>query len=103
MIGCKNRVPRRNPFRSLKILPFVSPCILSLMRFVVKNKNLFILNSENHSKSTRKFNNFYQPITNLTVYQRGVNYVGIKVFNNLPPYIKDISNNVRKFEICLTL
>jgi len=92
-----------NSFRSLKIPPFVSQCILSFVFFVVKNKNLFILNSENHSKSTRKFNNFYQPITNLTVYQRGVNYMGIKVFSSLPPHIKDISNNVRKFEICLTL
>ena len=58
-------------------------------------------NSENYSKCTRQFNNFYQPITNFTIYQRGVYYMGIKIFNNLPPYIKDISNNVRKFEFCL--
>jgi plasmid replication initiation protein len=50
---------------------------------------------------TVQFNNFYQPITNLTIYQRRVNYMGIKIVNNLPPYIKNISNNVRKFEICL--
>jgi hypothetical protein len=31
----------------------------------------------------------------------GVQYMGIKIFNNLPPYIKDISNNVKKFKICL--
>jgi len=35
------------------------------------------------------------------IYQRGVNYMGPKIFNILPPYIKDMSNNVRKFEICL--
>ena len=28
--------------------------------------------------------------------------MGFKIFNNLPPYIKDLSNNVRKFEIYLT-
>ena len=67
------------------------------MLFAVKNKHLFTLNSENHTKSTRQLNNFYHPITNLTVYQRGVHYMGIKIFNNLPPYIKDISNNVKKF------
>ena len=67
MIGCKNRISCRNLFRRLEILPFVSQYILSLMLFVVKNKNLFILNSENHTKSTRQFNNFYQPITNLTI------------------------------------
>ena len=27
--------------------------------------------------------------------------MGIKMCNNLLPYITDISNNVRKFEICL--
>jgi len=71
------------------------------MLFVVNNKILFTLNSENHTKGTRQSNNFYQPITNLTVYQKGVHYMGIKIFNNLPPYIKDLSNNVRKFEIYL--
>jgi hypothetical protein len=71
------------------------------MLFVVKNKNLFILNSENHTKSTRQFNSFYQPINNLTIYQTGVHYMGIKIISNLPLYIKDISNNVRKFKICL--
>jgi len=71
------------------------------MLFVVKNKNLFILISENHTTSTRHCNNFYHPITNLTVYQMGVHYMGIKIFNNLPPYIKDTPNNVKKFEICL--
>jgi len=101
IIGCKNRVSCRNLFRRLKILPFVSQYILSLMLFVVKNKHFFTLNSENHTKSTRQFNNFYHPITNLTVYQRGVHYMGIKIFNSLSPYIKDISNNVKKFEICL--
>ena len=47
------------------------------MLFVVKNKNLFILNSENHTKSARQFNNFNQPITNFTVYQRGVHYMAL--------------------------
>jgi hypothetical protein len=73
------------------------------MLFVVKNINLFILNSENHTKSTGQFNIFYQRINNLTLYQRAVHYMGMKIFNNLPPYIKDISNTIRKFDICLKL
>jgi hypothetical protein len=101
MTGCKNRVSYRNLFRRSEILPFVSQYILSLMLFVVKNKHLFTVNSENHTETTKQFNNFYHPITNLTVYQMAVHCMGIKIFNNLPPYIKDISNNVRKFEICL--
>ena len=27
--------------------------------------------------------------------------MGIKILNNIPPYVKDTSNKVRKFEICL--
>jgi Na+-transporting NADH:ubiquinone oxidoreductase subunit NqrE len=46
---------------------------------------------------TKSFNNFYHPITNLTIYQRGVHHI----FNNFPTYIKVISNNVKKFEIGL--
>ena len=71
----KNGVSWQNLLRRLEILPFVSQYILLLMPFVVKNKNLFALNSENHTKNTTQFNNFYQPITNFTVYQRGVHYI----------------------------
>ena len=75
MMGYKNWFSWGNLFRRLEILPFVSQYILLIMPFVVKNKNLFILNPENHTKSTRQFNNFYQPISNFTVYQRGVHYI----------------------------
>jgi len=70
--------------------------------FVVKNKHFFILNSETRTKGTRQLNNLYHPITNLTVYQKGAHYMGIRIFNNLPPpHIKEISNNIKKFEKCL--
>jgi len=98
MIGCNNRVSCRNLFKRLEILPLTSQYILSLMLFVVNNKHFFIINSENHTKNTRQVNNLYHPITNLTVHQRGIHYMGIKIFNKLPPYIKDISNNIKKFE-----
>jgi len=101
MMGYKNKVSCRKLFRRLEILPFVSQYILLLMLFVVSNKILFTLNSENHTKRTRQSNKFYQPITDLTVYQKGVHYMDIKIFNNLPPYIKDLSNNVKEFEIYL--
>jgi hypothetical protein len=97
MMGCRNRVSCKNLFRRLEILPFVPKYILSLMLFVVKNKNYFTLNLENYTKSIRQFKYFYQPVTNFTIHQRGVHYMAIKIFNNLPSYIKDTSTNVRKF------
>jgi len=75
MMGYKNMVSYGNLFRKLEILPFVSQYIFLLMLFAVKNKNLFTLNSR-ITKSTRQFNNFYQPITNFTVYQKGVHLHG---------------------------
>jgi len=90
MTGYKNRVSCRNLFRRLEILPFISQYILSLMLFVIKNIFFLTLNLENHTKSTRQLNNFYQPVTNFTVHQRGVHYMGIKIFNTLPPHIRHI-------------
>jgi hypothetical protein len=101
MMGCRSGVSCRNLFKRLEILPLASQYILSLMLFLVKNKNLFILNSEKHNTNTRLLNNFYQPIANFSVYQKGVYCMGIRVCNNLPPHIKDTSDNPRKFEICL--
>jgi len=46
MIGCRKEVSCRNLFRKLKILPFMSQYILSLMVFSIKNKNQFTVNSE---------------------------------------------------------
>jgi hypothetical protein len=33
---------------------------------------------------TRQRNNLYLPQANLTIYQKGAYYSGIKIFNNLP-------------------
>jgi hypothetical protein len=101
LMGCNNRVSCRNLFKGLGILPLISQYICLLMLFVVENKNLFILNSEIYTKSTRQISNLYQPTTNYTLYQKAVHHMGIKIFNSLPLCIKDISNNVRKFEISL--
>jgi hypothetical protein len=90
MMVYRNRVSCRSLFKKLETLPLTSQYILLLRFFVIKNKHLFILNTENHTKSKRQLNNLYHPITNLTVYQRRVHYMGIRIFNSLPPCIKDI-------------
>jgi len=53
--------------------------------FVVENKSSFQLKSEMHGINTRQNSNLYQPQANLTLYQKGVYYSGVKIFNNLPP------------------
>jgi len=49
-----------------------------LLMFVVQNKNIFLKNNENHNLDTRKRNNLYLPQANLTIYQKGAYYMGIK-------------------------
>jgi len=101
MEGYGNRVSCRNLFKKLQILPLASQYILSLLMFVVQNKNFFLTNNENHNLDTRQRNNLYFPQANLTVYQKGTYYSGIKIFNNLPLRIKKVADNQRKFKIAL--
>jgi hypothetical protein len=67
----------------LRILPLQSQYIISFLLFFVDNKNLFIVNSEIHSINTRQNSNLHQSQANLTLYQKGAYYSGIKDFNNL--------------------
>jgi len=51
--------------------------------------------------NTRHNDNLHVPSDNLPVYQRGVYYSGIKIFNHLPTAIKNLSDNKKKFQIAL--
>ena len=75
--------------------------ILSLHLYVIKNKELFTTNNEVHSIHTRQQLNFHQPSADVTKYQTGVYYMGLKIFKTLPPCIKQESDNPKKFESLL--
>ena len=59
--------------------------------FVVQNENVFLTNNKNHNLDTRQRNNLHLPQANLTIYQKGAYYSGIKIFNNLPLEIKNVA------------
>jgi hypothetical protein len=40
--------------------------------------------TDSHTIVTRQIQNLHFPQANLTIYQKGVYYAGIKMFNNLP-------------------
>jgi len=61
--------------------------------FVIQNKNIFLTNNENHNLYTRQRNNLYLPQANITIYQKGAYYSGIKFFNDLPLEIKNVPGN----------
>jgi hypothetical protein len=91
--GFVNRVSCRNLYKKLQILPLTSQYILSLLMFVMHNKNLFLKNKENHNLDTRQRNNLYLPQANLTIYKKGAHYSGIKMFNKLPLEIKNVADS----------
>ena len=97
MMGCRNRESCRKMFIKLKILPLPSLYILSLLLFVIKNKELFATDNEIRSICTRQHLNFHQPPAYLAKYQTGVYYMGLKIFNTLPVYMKQESHNPKKF------
>jgi hypothetical protein len=104
MEGCGNRVSCRNLLNKLQILPLTSKHLLSLLIFVVQNKNLYLTyltNIDSHNTDTRQRNNLYLPQATLTIYKKGADYSGIKMFNNLPLEIKNVADNTKKFKTAL--
>jgi len=95
--GIRKRYSCREYFRTLKILPLQSQYILSLLLFVIDNKDHFRKNSEVHHINTRNKSSLHQPLSNLSIYQKGAYYIGIRVFNSLPPQIRELSHKRHHF------
>jgi hypothetical protein len=74
----------RNLLKKFETLPLKSQYIFSLLSLVINNQDLFVTHSENHNIQTRLSYNLYLPLANLTIYEQGVHYSGIKRFNKLP-------------------
>jgi len=91
----------RSLFKQLRILPLPSQYIISVLLFVIKNKNLFQLNLQVHNIHTRSNDNLHLLSTGLTLVQKGVAYSGCKIYNHLPPQIKKISTNAALFKTTL--
>jgi hypothetical protein len=74
-------------FKKLNILPLQSQYILSLAMFVVGNFEEFSTNSDIHSFNTRQKSHLHPPSTRMTKFPKGLHYMGVKIFNKLPPKI----------------
>ena len=98
IMGHGNRESCRNLFKELKILPLVSQYILSLLTFVLNNREQYFANSEIHNINTRHTSNLHLPSAHFNIYQKIVYYSGIKTFSSLPWDIKTFIDNPRTFE-----
>jgi arginine/lysine/ornithine decarboxylase len=95
-MGIRSRDFCREYFKRLKILPLQSQYLLSLLLFVAENTDYFRSNAEIHGFNTKNKCNLHLPPTKLTIFQRGPYYSGIKAFNNLPTYIKNLLQTKKK-------
>jgi len=68
-----------------------------LLLFVVKNSNIYESNSEILNIDTRFSSDLYTPTANLTTFQTGPFYFGIKIFNLLPTSIKNTCHDTNQF------
>ena len=72
--------------------------ILSISMFIVANRELFTFNSQVHKLHIRSTYDLYYPQTNLAQFQKGICYMGVKIFNHLPTKIKSVSNDTKSFK-----
>ena len=98
ILGHGNRESYRNLFTKLNILPLMSQYILSLLTFVSNNREQYFENSEIHNINTRRTFNLNLLRVHLNIYQKGVYYSGIKIFNSLPWDIKTYTENPGTFK-----
>jgi hypothetical protein len=54
-----------------------------------------------HKINTRQTFDQYVPTANLTIYQKGIYYPEIKIYNHLPTAIKDLCDDKNKFKLAL--
>jgi hypothetical protein len=97
MTGSRPRTSCKPLFQSLGILTVPSQYILSLMNFVLQNKERFTLNIEVHNFNTRNKLKLHKPVSSLTLYQKGVYNMSIRIFNKLPEHITNLAGNKKIF------
>jgi hypothetical protein len=101
MTNARNTESCRELFKKLNILPLHSQYILSLSLFLVKNINIFKINSMVHSINTRHCSHLYLHTAHMNWVQKGVDHSGIKVFNCLPTRINSLSNTNKNIHASL--
>jgi hypothetical protein len=102
MTNSTKRASCHRLFKDLDILPLQAQYILSISMFVVVNKELFTFNSQMHNCNTGIIHDLHYPRTTIVQFQKGICYMGTKVFNHLLTKFKSMSNDLKNFKLQLT-
>jgi len=84
MSGAESRASCRGLFRRLEISPVPCQYILSVMLFIIDNRNNSRTVSELRGLHIRSKNQLSIPYTNLTSVHKGITHPCIKIYNSLP-------------------
>jgi hypothetical protein len=71
------------------------------MNFIARNLELFQTNSAVHNVNTRLKNHLHRSVANLSCFQKGAHYSGIKILNSLLPSLKTIWDKKETFKVAL--
>jgi hypothetical protein len=71
------------------------------MKLLLQNMANYTCNFTVHGINTRNKLQLYKPASNLALYQRGVFFMSIKVFNKLSGFIADIVSDKKRFILTL--
>jgi hypothetical protein len=91
----------RSLFKQLEILPVPCQCIVSLMNFIVNNKEIFPTDSSIHNIDTRNKFHLHRPNVNVSCFQKSTFSAGVKILNSLPPSVAILKNGKAKFKAAL--
>jgi hypothetical protein len=98
MVGAHPRTSCRRLFKKLEILTVPSHYICSLMSFFIGNQENFQTNLSVH---TINKHHLHRPIANLSCFQKGASYSGVRIFNRLPQSITSFKNEKTLFKVAL--
>lgn len=93
MLGMKIGESCRNKFKENNILTVTAILIQECTLFFFKNKNLFNIDKPQIVYNTRH-SDYNYPVHRLKLTELGPYYYCLKLFNNLPDYMKQIDNIV---------
>jgi hypothetical protein len=97
MTGSPTRTTCKMFFQKLKILALISQHILSLMRFLSSNLDIFTFNSSVHNINTRLRLKLHKPLVRLKMYQWSSYYNCINIYNKLPDDLANLILNKKLF------
>lgn len=66
------------------------------------HRDQYMLISNIQGINMRQSSNFHQAISDLTLYQKRTNHIGLKVYNRLPAYMKGIFHSNKVFKLHLS-